>query len=55
VRRKWQERLSSTRDVAFSCPGRPSEAEVFQALKERATRQGDTAILEALARVKAPC
>jgi hypothetical protein len=40
---------------AFSCPGRPSKGQVFPALKERALREGDTAILAALARVKAPC
>jgi len=40
---------------AFSCPGRPSKRQVFPALKERASREGDTAILDALARVKAPC
>lgn len=40
---------------AFSCPGRPSKGQVFPALKERALREGDTAVLAALARVKAPC
>ena len=40
---------------AFSCPGRPSKREVFPVLEERASREGDTAVLAALARVKAPC
>jgi len=40
---------------AFVCPGRPSTRQVFPALKERGSREGDTAILAALARVKAPC
>ena len=40
---------------AFSCPGRPSKREVFPVLKERASREGDTAVLTALARIKAPC
>ena len=40
---------------AFSCPGQPSKRAVFPVLKERASREGDTAVLAALARVKAPC
>jgi hypothetical protein len=39
----------------FSCPGRPSEHDVFPVLEQRAAREGDTAVLAALARIKAPC
>ena len=40
---------------AFSCPGQPSKRAVFPVLKQRASREGDTAVVAALARVKAPC
>ncbi len=40
---------------AYMCPGRPGKGQVFPALKERASRERDTTVLAALARVKAPC
>lgn len=40
---------------AVMCPGRPSPSQVFPALKERASRERDTAILGALARITTQC